>query len=175
MLIDIIRQQKQHNTLIWYKLHYYLTPLQMRRLKFMQRDIITSTITWHLGLVGSNNFGEYTSFRPFTLLLCTSSFLTLSIHDTPTKLLKHFISRVFTLILSALLSPCFCSVQLTPLVQLLLHIDTSWLLSPILYCSGHFSALPSSFFYCFHLLLLFRLVGPSQVVMTKLISSLLFN
>ena len=27
--------------------------------KFMQRDIITSTITRHLGLVGSNNFGEY--------------------------------------------------------------------------------------------------------------------
>ena len=34
----------------------------------MQRDIITSTITWHLGLVGSNNFSEYTSFGPFTLL-----------------------------------------------------------------------------------------------------------
>ena len=46
---------------------YYLTPLQMRRLKFMQRDIITITITWHLGLVGYNNFGEYTSFSPFTL------------------------------------------------------------------------------------------------------------
>ena len=27
----------------------------MRRLKFLQRDIIISTITWHLGLVGSNN------------------------------------------------------------------------------------------------------------------------
>ena len=39
----------------------------MRKLKFMQRDIITSTITWHLGLEGSNNFGEYTSFSPFTL------------------------------------------------------------------------------------------------------------
>ena len=34
--------------------------------KFMQRDIITSTITWHLELVGSNNFGEYTSFRKYT-------------------------------------------------------------------------------------------------------------
>ena len=34
-----------------------------KTVKFMQRDIITSTITWHLGLVGSNNFGEYTSFR----------------------------------------------------------------------------------------------------------------
>ena len=35
-------------------------------MKFMQHDIITSTITWHLGLLGSNNFGEYTSFSPFT-------------------------------------------------------------------------------------------------------------
>ena len=38
-----------------------------KTVKFMQRDVITSTITWHLGLVGSNNFGEYTSFSPFTL------------------------------------------------------------------------------------------------------------
>ena len=38
-----------------------------KNVKFMQRDIITSTITWHLGLVGSNNFGEYTSFSSFTL------------------------------------------------------------------------------------------------------------
>ena len=29
--------------------------------KFMQRDVITSTITRHPGLVGSNIFGEYTS------------------------------------------------------------------------------------------------------------------
>ena len=35
-----------------------------KTVKFMQRDIITSTITWHLGPVGSNNFGEYTSFSP---------------------------------------------------------------------------------------------------------------
>ena len=33
----------------------------------------------------------------------TSSFLTLSIRDTPTKFLKHFISRIFTFVLSALL------------------------------------------------------------------------
>ena len=38
-----------------------------KTVKFMQRDIITSTITWHLGLVGSKNFGDYTSFSPFTL------------------------------------------------------------------------------------------------------------
>ena len=38
-------------------------------------------------------------------LLRTFSFLTLSIRDTPTKLLKHFISRTFTFLLSALLIP----------------------------------------------------------------------
>ena len=38
-------------------------------------------------------------------LLRTSSFLTLSIRDTPTKLLKHFISRTFTFLLSELLIP----------------------------------------------------------------------
>ena len=37
----------------------------------MQRDIITSTITWHLGLLGSNNFGEYTTFTPFTFCAYT--------------------------------------------------------------------------------------------------------
>ena len=46
-----------------------------KTVKFMQRDIITSTEyldTWHLGLVGSNNFGEYTSFSPLfcVYLLC---------------------------------------------------------------------------------------------------------
>ena len=48
---------------------YYLTPLQMIRLKFMQRDIITSTVTGRLGLVGSNNFGEYTSFSTLNFTL----------------------------------------------------------------------------------------------------------
>ena len=38
-----------------------------KTVKLMQHDIITSNITWHLGLVGSNNFGEYTFFSPFTL------------------------------------------------------------------------------------------------------------
>ena len=38
-------------------------------MKFMQRDKITSTITWHLELAGSNNFREYTFFSPFTLVV----------------------------------------------------------------------------------------------------------
>ena len=44
------------------------TIINEKTVKFMQRDIITSTITWHIGLVGSNNFGEYTSFNPFILI-----------------------------------------------------------------------------------------------------------
>ena len=73
MFIDIIRQQKQHNTLIWYKLLVLFdTITNEKTVEFMQRDIITSTfITWHLGLVGSNNFGEYTYFSPFTLSIRT--------------------------------------------------------------------------------------------------------
>ena len=47
------------------------TITNQKTVKFMQRDIITGTITWHLGLVGSNNFGEYTSFSPFTLVPTT--------------------------------------------------------------------------------------------------------
>ena len=37
----------------------------------MKLDIISSTITWHLGLAGSHNFGEYTSFSPVTVYLPT--------------------------------------------------------------------------------------------------------
>ena len=54
-----------------------------KTLKFMQRDIITSTITRYLGLVGFNNFGEYTSFSPFTLVL------------TAINLLQGIISEVY--------------------------------------------------------------------------------
>ena len=43
-----------------------------KTVKFMQRDIITSTIRWHLGLIGSNNFGEYTCSSKFTLVCMTS-------------------------------------------------------------------------------------------------------
>ena len=55
-------------------------------------------------------------------LLRTSSFITLSIHNTPTKLLKHFIARTFTFLLSALLIP-HASAHTTLLVQLLLQMD----------------------------------------------------
>ena len=71
-------------------------------------------------------------------------FIPNSIHsDTPTKLLKHFISRTFTFLLLALSYP-MPLLRTTPLVQLLFYIDTSWSFSPILYCSAHFSALPGS-------------------------------
>ena len=51
------------------------------------------------------NHHNTTNSLSITALLSTYSFLTLSIHDTPTKLLKHFISRTFTFLLSALLIP----------------------------------------------------------------------
>ena len=75
-------------------------------------------------------------------LLRISSFLTLPIRDfsTSLKLLKNFISRTFTFILSALLIPHASAPYnavgtITP--------SYSWPLSPVRYCSAHFSALPT--------------------------------
>ena len=50
------------------------TTTNEKTVKFMQHDIITSTITRHHGLVGSNNFGEYASLSPFTLVVRTTQF-----------------------------------------------------------------------------------------------------
>ena len=58
-----------------------------KTVKFMQRDIITSSITWHLGLVGSNNFGECTSFSPFTLLV-TAAYRTFALPVEKKSLFK---------------------------------------------------------------------------------------
>ena len=44
-----------------------------------------------------------TRYLSISAHLLTSSFITLSIRDTPTKLLKHFISRTFAFLLSAFL------------------------------------------------------------------------
>ena len=63
----------------------------------------------------------------------SSSFLSLSIRDTPTKLLKRVISRIFTFLLSALLIP-HAVLRTTPLVQLLLHTDTSSHLPQMSHC-----------------------------------------
>ena len=77
--------------------------------KFMHRDKITSTSTWHLGLVGSNNFGEYSSFSPFTLMHSTVTVFTkqMSLVNrncdmvTPTRLhfegtngARHLVARI---------------------------------------------------------------------------------
>ena len=58
-------------------------------------------------------------------LLRTSSFLTQSIRDTPTKLLKHFISssQEHSLSFFQHFSYPMHLLRTTPLVQLLLHID----------------------------------------------------
>ena len=60
-------------------------------------------------------------------------------------------------------------LRTTRLVQLLLHIDISWPLPPILYCSGHFSALPklsTNYSFCvphpFHILHQLSLETPSN-------------
>ena len=71
-----------------------------------------------------------------------SSFRTLFIHDTPTKFLKHFISRTFIFLLSALLIP-HASVPHNAVNWIPLHVDTSSHLSPILYYSAKLSALPT--------------------------------
>ena len=51
-----------------------------KTVNFMQREV-TSTITWHLGLEGSNNFGEYTSFSPFTLITSSEVFIRQGVMD----------------------------------------------------------------------------------------------
>ena len=84
-------------------------------------------------------------------LLRTSSFLTLSIRDAPTKLLKHFISRTFTFLLSALLiphasAPCNAVCSITPSYGHFLAVLPSPLLLSTLFSSPH--ALYPSFILC---------------------------
>ena len=76
----------------------------------------------------------------YQLSICTSSFLTLFIRNTPNKLLEDF-TQEHSLAFSQHFSCPMPLLRTTPLVQLLLHIDTSSHLSPILYCSAHFSEL----------------------------------
>ena len=65
---------------------------------------ILSTCPNHLYTLWSTLLGNSLSI-PALLSPTYLSFLTLFIRDTPTKLLKHFISRTFTFLLSALLIP----------------------------------------------------------------------
>ena len=92
---------------------------------------ILSTCPNHLNTLWSALLANSLSIKA---LLCTSSFLTLSFHDSPIKLPKHFISRTSTFLLATLLIP-MPLLRTAPSVQLLLHIDTSHL-SQILYCPG---------------------------------------
>ena len=72
--------------------------------------------------------------------LLTNSLLLALLHSTILR--KHFISRIFTFRLSALLI-LHASFPYMTFVQFLLHIDISWPLSLILYCSAHYSTLPT--------------------------------
>ena len=97
---------------------------------------ILSTCPNHLNTLWSALLANSLSIQA---LLRTSSFLTISIRDTPTKLLKHFISRTFTFLLSALLishipyqthSPvCTTSLPSQPRVLYHLLIINSWFIS----------------------------------------------
>ena len=84
-------------------------------------------------------------------LLRTSSFLTLSIRDTPTKLLNHFISRTFTFLLSALLMPHVSAPYnavgtITPSFRHFLALIPNPLLLSTLFSAPH--ALYPSFILC---------------------------
>ena len=63
VFVDIIRQLKQHITL-WNDTNFFIIRYHYKW--EWNVKTISSTITWHLGLSGSNNFGEYTSFSLFT-------------------------------------------------------------------------------------------------------------
>ena len=76
-------------------------------------------------------------------LLRTSSFLTLSIRDTPRNF-SNTSSQEHSLSFSQQFSYAVPLLHTTPLVQLFLHIESFWLLSPILYCSEHFQRSLSS-------------------------------
>ena len=109
----------------------------------------------------SHTFNIIDIFSPLVQtisILRTSSFLTLSIRDTPTKLLKHFISKTFTFLLSALLiinasAPYNAVGTNTPS-----HRHFSFI--PILYCSAHFSALPTLITHSFCVSHLFPILHP---------------
>ena len=62
-------------------------------------------------------------------LLRTSSLQILSIRDTPTKLLKHFIIHEHSLFFSQQFLYPMHLLRTTPLAQTLLHIDNYWPLS----------------------------------------------
>ena len=115
-----------------------------------------SRIIWPFGIHPFSPLVQTMSVLPDALysptsFLRTSPFLTLPIRDTHSKLLKHFISRTFTFLLSTLLIPhASAYYNVVNLLRLLLHIDTSLHLSLIIYCSARFQGTPC-FIPLFHL------------------------
>ena len=105
---------------------------------------ILSTYPNHLNTIRTTIFANSLSIL---CLIRTYSLPTLSILDTKIKLLEH-LSQEHSLSFSQHFSYPMFLLRITPLVQLLLHIDTSWPLSQIPYCSPHFSALYPSFILC---------------------------
>ena len=62
-------------------------------------------------------------------------------HSNQTSQTLHL--KNISFLLSVLLIYPMPLLRTTRLVQLLLHMDTSWSLSPILHCSAHYSTLPT--------------------------------
>ena len=96
---------------------------------------ILSTCPNHLNILSD----PFYSLTPFYSSSPTYLFIPNSIHSRhsdQTSSHEHLLS------FSQHFSYPMPLLRTTPLVQLLLRIDTSWPLSPILYCLGHFSGLP---------------------------------
>ena len=122
---------------------------------FIQYSSILSTRPNYLNTLWS---ALLTNSLSIPALLSTSSFLTISIRDTSTKLLKNYISKTFTFLLSVLLIPHASAPY--NVVGTITPPNRHFLpLSPILYYSAHFSAFlivytPHSFHvpHSFHIL-----------------------
>ena len=132
----------------------------------IQYSSILSTCPNHFNTLWSALLANSLSI---TALLHTSSFLTLCLY--PFVILQPNFSNTSSQEHSLSFSQHFAypmpQLRTTPLVRLLLHINTSWPFSPILYCLGHFSALsmlytPHSFGvpHPFHILHRLPLVTP---------------
>ena len=133
---------------------------------------ILNTCQNHLNTLWSALLANYI-FIP--ALPRTSSFLTLSISDTPTKFLKHFNSRKFTFFLSALIIPHTSAPYSAVGTITYSYIDISWHLSPVLYCSAHFSELPMHALYPSFILWTTSISHPFRLILLYIYLLVSFN
>ena len=154
--IQICQPHSSSHTLL---IHTILSSLCNQRAPSNHPSDLTLAMPYHylLHCLHVSKLSPYSLVHSLTIpaLLCTCSFITQLICDTPNKPVKHFISRIFTFILSLHFTypmPLLCIMQLE---QLRLDIDTYLHLFLIFYCSAPFSMLPTLFvpvsFYVPHL------------------------